>query len=64
MISFIFVLYCVVGCDLSQPNHRINIAVDTLERCQEVKQNLESTSSTVYSCERIMFHKTKLDARK
>ena len=56
-MSFIFVLYCVVGCDLSQPNHRINAAFDTVERCQEAKGKLESINGTVYSCERVMFRK-------
>ena len=58
IINYIFVLYCVVGCELSQPNHRIIRAFDTIERCDEVKRNVES-AKTVYSCERTAFEKDK-----
>ena len=58
IINYIFVLYCVVGCELSQPNHRIIRAFGTIERCDEVKRNVES-AKTVYSCERTAFEKDK-----
>jgi hypothetical protein len=35
VMSFIFILYCVVGCEASQPAHRINSAYETLERCDQ-----------------------------
>jgi hypothetical protein len=60
-MKFIFVLYCVVGCDLSHPSHRINSAYNTIERCQQVKENVEGSSSSIYSCERVrMFEEDKL----
>jgi hypothetical protein len=31
MLKFIFVLYCVMGCELSHPNHRMIQAYETIE---------------------------------
>ena len=59
MMKFIFVLYCVVGCEPSHPSHRINSAYDTIELCQKAKENVEATSSSIYSCERVMFEEDK-----
>jgi len=58
-MSFIFVLYCVAGCELSHPSHRINSAYATIERCQKVKENLEAMSRALYSCERVMFEEAR-----
>ena len=55
MVKFIFVLYCVAGCELSHPSHRINSAYDTIERCQKPKEDLEAMSRSLYSCERVIF---------
>ena len=46
-MTYIFVLYCVAGCDF-QPPHRIHSAFDTIERCEQVKR-------TVWSCERTTY---------
>jgi hypothetical protein len=63
MSSFIFILYCFVGCDAPQPHHRgldtralsgvIHSAYETLERCDEAKRYVESICHSVYSCETI-----------
>jgi len=58
-MKFIFVLYCVAGCELSHPSHRINSAYDTIERCQKAKENVEASSNSIYSCERVMFVEDK-----
>jgi hypothetical protein len=31
MLKFIFVLYCVMGCELSHPNHLMIQAHETIE---------------------------------
>jgi hypothetical protein len=65
MTSTIFVLYCVVGCGLSQPKDRVIAAFETLERCQEIKRNVESLPKSAYSlsfslsCEGTLFEKDK-----
>ena len=61
-MKFIFVLYCVAGCELSHPSHCINSAYDTIERCQKAKVNLEAMSHSIYSCERVMFEEDKKTA--
>jgi hypothetical protein len=58
-VTFIFVLYCMTGCELSHPSHRINSAYATIERCQQAKENVEGMSSSIYSCERVMFEGNK-----
>jgi hypothetical protein len=55
MISYIFILYCVAGCEASQPHHRIHSAFDTIERCEQVRRDLVSVSTSTYSCERTTF---------
>jgi hypothetical protein len=57
MVQFIYVLYCVVGCELSQPAHRMIYAYDTIEDCQRSKENLEAMGG-VDSCEKVSFLKT------
>jgi len=54
MIKFIFVLYCVVGCEQTLPNHRMIYAYDTIEQCQKAKERVERLS-TIYSCEKVSF---------
>src|SRR6516165_9136470 len=54
-MTYIFVLYCVAGCELSQPHHRIHSAFDTIERCEQVKRTVESIGTSVWSCERTTF---------
>ena len=58
-MKLIFVLYCLAGCELSQPNHRINSAYGTIERCQQAKENVEAMSRSLYSCEKVMFEEDK-----
>jgi hypothetical protein len=60
MIKFIYVLYCVVGCEQSLPSHRIIYAFDTIERCQRVKENVEAAiSGRTHSCEKVSFEQDK-----
>jgi hypothetical protein len=56
MIKIIYVLYCVMGCELSHPNHRIIQAYDTIEGCQRTKENLEAAFPLIYSCERVSLY--------
>jgi hypothetical protein len=56
MMKFIFVLYCVIGCELSHPNHRMIQAYETIESCQRQKQTLEGALSLIYSCERVSLY--------
>jgi hypothetical protein len=55
-MTFIFVLYCVVGCERSHPSHRINNAYVTIESCQKAKENVEAISSSIYSCEKVSLY--------
>jgi hypothetical protein len=57
MSSFIFILYCVVGCEASHPSHRIITAYETLELCDRAKRDAETQGHDVYSCERTEFVK-------
>ena len=59
MIEFIFVLYCVVGCERSHPSHRIIYAYDTAEACQEAKGKNEASAGVVHSCEKVSLFRTK-----
>lgn len=58
-MTFIFILYCTVGCELSYPSHRINSAYDTIEHCQQAKEKLEAMSNSLYSCEKTMFRQDR-----
>ena len=59
-MTYIFVLYCVAGCDF-QPPHRIHSAFDTIERCDQVKRNAESiTGKSLWSCERTTLELSRL----
>jgi hypothetical protein len=59
MIEFIFVLYCVAGCEQSYPSHRIIYAYDTIELCQETKEKNEALAGVVQSCERVSLLRAK-----
>jgi hypothetical protein len=57
-MTYIFILYCVVGCELSQPHHRIHSAFETIERCDEARRNADSlTGKSMWSCERTTLYK-------
>jgi hypothetical protein len=51
-MKYIFILYCVMGCELSHPNHRIFGAYSTIEGCRDAKETAE-IGRAIYSCERV-----------
>jgi hypothetical protein len=43
----------VVGCEQSHPSHRIITAYETIQGCQKQKENVEASSKSIYSCEKV-----------